>query len=105
MLCTALQRGNMDASALDAISRCIPVRTTSSAQIVIVRKLAIFFPAFYTLYYIVGIIFIGGFGLPWKHLARLPFYFQWDDFRPGYRRQQLPDRELPLGAAWGGPAE
>lgn len=68
-------------------------------KLVILRKLSIFFPAFYALFYIVGIIFIGGFGLPWKHLARIPFYFQWDDFRPAYRRQPLPDRELPLGAA------
>lgn len=66
---------------------------------VILQKLAVFVPSFYALFYIVGVIFIGGFKLPWKHLGWLPFYFQWDDFRPGYRRAELTDRELPL-ASW-----
>ena len=68
------------------------------AQAVILKKLGIFIPSFYALFYIVGVIYIAGFRLPWRHLARLPFFLQWDDFRPAFRRHGMGDRALPLGA-------
>mmetsp|Transcript_21540 Transcript_21540/g.41083 ORF Transcript_21540/g.41083 Transcript_21540/m.41083 type:complete len:161 (+) Transcript_21540:361-843(+) len=66
---------------------------------VICRKLSLILPSFYILYYIVGAIYLSGFGLPMERLGVLPFNIADDDFKPLLRDSGQEDRELPL-ASW-----
>ena len=64
---------------------------------VILRKLAMLITAFYILFYIVSLILVASFGLDWDYLAKFPFRFDSDDFKPLRREDHKDDRDLPLG--------
>ncbi len=44
----------------------------------ILRNLAVLFPTFYLLYYLISIIMVGSFSVNWEYLGIIPFDF--DDF-------------------------
>mmetsp|Transcript_17242 Transcript_17242/g.23821 ORF Transcript_17242/g.23821 Transcript_17242/m.23821 type:complete len:161 (-) Transcript_17242:423-905(-) len=66
---------------------------------VILRKLATCVLWFYILYYLVSLLYVLAFGLPFTLYVCFPFYFDDDDFKPLLRSSDEDDRELPL-ASW-----
>mmetsp|Transcript_6695 Transcript_6695/g.7679 ORF Transcript_6695/g.7679 Transcript_6695/m.7679 type:complete len:164 (-) Transcript_6695:1239-1730(-) len=72
---------------------------TDDDTVVILRKLGLFIPSFYALYYLVSVIYCAGFGLDWSLLGKFPFYIDDNEFKPILRGDGASDRELPL-ATW-----
>eukprot|EP00798_Chlamydomonas_sp_ICE-L_P021347 gene21347-28282_t len=49
----------------------------------ILKKLAIFVVAFYVIYYLASIIFVGSFDVDWNDLGKFPFRIDKYEFNPG----------------------
>eukprot|EP00854_Cymbomonas_tetramitiformis_P018723 gene18723-22358_t len=63
---------------------------------VILKKLGILFPSFYALYYVISLLYLLAFGLPFSKFGYFPFYIDLNDFKPELRDEDDDDRELPL---------
>eukprot|EP00899_Mesostigma_viride_P014892 jgi/Mesvir1/23403/Mv21096-RA.1 len=74
-------------------------KATDDLTKTILKKLAMFIPSFYALYYAISLILVLSFKLHISKWGRLPFYFDEDEFKPKLRSKDFDDRELPL-ASW-----
>lgn len=58
-------------------------KTTDSESRTIVKKLAMFIPCFYIVYYLLSVILVGSFKLNYKELGKYPFRIRLSEFNPG----------------------
>eukprot|EP00877_Chromochloris_zofingiensis_P008000 jgi/Chrzof1/3453/Cz12g26050.t1 len=55
---------------------------TKDNSLAIIKKLALFIPSYYLIYYLVSVVLVGSFRLPWESLGSFPFRTAWYEFNP-----------------------
>uniref|UniRef100_A0A6U2HSI1 Protein SYS1 homolog n=1 Tax=Chlamydomonas euryale TaxID=1486919 RepID=A0A6U2HSI1_9CHLO len=57
-------------------------KKSDNDSVTIAKKLGIFLLTFYVVYYLMSVIMVGAFGVPWTELGKYPFLTEMDVFNP-----------------------